>query len=246
MSSASNSKSIVYHEVKTSHNAETGELTEQTNRRVYKVPRTPDFIMLFTKHISFLEQLNKGETAVLSAILESYVGIGNMVFLSPQSRKQIGADLGVVMSSIHKAIKALLEKKILIEGENKFIYLNPHLFGKGNWEDISKLRQIMTVDFDFQKQEAIVSREVKTTYIGDVELSKPHEVIDAKEYTDGDGVHQEVVIQESSIQDADIVHAADSLPMQEQNLDKQITMLKEQNRQLELKLELAKITAGQN
>ncbi|MDQ1340993.1 MAG: hypothetical protein QG567_2151, partial [Campylobacterota bacterium] len=127
MSRTSTKKNILYQEVHSMKDNVTGEILNTHNRKIIKVERTPDFIMLFTEHVAFIEKLQSNEKAVLSQILQHYVGVENVVFLSADTKKDMAAELNVGISYIHKALKALLDRRVLIKGivkENQ-TYLNP-------------------------------------------------------------------------------------------------------------------------
>jgi len=195
-----NTKNIVYQEYHTEVNQETGEITNKQNRKILKVQRTPDFIMLFTEHVAFLEKLAKNEKAVLSQILQHYVGIKNVVFLSANTKKDMADELHVGISYIHKAIKQLIERQILVKGiiKTNQLYLNPYLFGKGNWENIYQMRQEISYDFDFAKLEMKETRKISALYDNDFDINK-HDIVDKEEYQDIDGAnHQEITITEKN------------------------------------------------
>lgn len=231
-------KNIVYQEHKTEINHETGEILNTQNRRLLKVKRTPDFIMLFTEHVAFIEKLAKNEKALLSQILQHYVGVKNVVFLSADTKKDMAEELNVGMSYIHKAIKSLTQKQVLIKGIDKKnqIYLNPHLFGKGNWENIYKMRQNIAYDFDFEKLEMKETRTLSTLYDDELE-NKPHEIIDAQEYKDESGVtHQEITIEEKKENQNQSLISFD-----ETKSSNELDMLNAQNKSKELAIQEMKL-----
>ena len=192
-----NDKSIIYREDVKKVDNKTGEVINTTTRRLSKVKRTPDFIMLYTKHVAFLEKLTKGETAVLSEILGKYVGIENLLNMSPAIRATITKKLDVDKSYVNKAISGLTKKKIISKDENGLSFLNPHLFGKGNWEDIHKLRHEIAYDFDFETLEAKETRKIAISYDADFDMNQ-HNIIEANKFKDKNGVEtQEIVVQEN-------------------------------------------------
>lgn len=215
-------KSIVYQEINTERDPSTGELVDQVGKRIVKVAKTPDFIMIFTKHIGVLEDLAKMDDRVLFLILSKFVGQKNLVFLSPITKKGMAKDLGVDISSITRSINALISKEVLVLDSEKNVFLNPHLFGKGNWEEIRKLRHELTFEFDFETSKQLIKRQTKAQYISDEELSLPHDVVGAEEYIDdvSGNIEQTVYIQES--------------PPNTINKDSHIQLIQEQNKQLEL------------
>lgn len=217
-------KNIIYREdIKNVDNV-TGETTSLSTRKLLKVPRTPDFIMLYTKHIAFLEHLNKSETTILFELLSKYVGIENIVFLSPAIKKQIVKKLEVDESYINRALRGLKEKKVIVDNADNISYLNPHFFGKGNWEDIHKLRHEIIYDFDFDTLESSETRKLTTIYEADFDINK-HEIINAQEYQDEHGItNQDITVVEK----------------EEQN-NNELAILEAQNRNKELNIEEMKL-----
>lgn len=194
----SKGKNIVYQEIHSVKDNATGEVVETHNRRLIKMERTPDFIMFFTEHIAFLENLSSLEKSVLFHILQHYVGIQNIIFISAATKQDISKALGVGISAIQKATKSLFDKKIIIKGivKESQVYLNPYLFGKGNWENIRKMRQEIAYDFDFENLEMKESRKISAQYEDGADIHSC-EVVESHEYEDDKGVvHQDVHIQE--------------------------------------------------
>ena len=233
-------KSIVYNEITTTRDGETGELVNDVQKKIVKVPRTPDFVMLFTKHVTFLEQLGKTDNSVLFVILSHYVGQENLLFLSPQVRKKIASELSLDISSVNKAIKNLIKKEVIGFDKDEFLRLNPHLFGKGNWEDIRKLRQELTFEFDFTNNTAIMSRTVQAICADQEELEKPHAVIDTHETISESKSEQTIFIEEINDESQ-----APVLPFfeseEEKTNDFDIERLKEENKAKELGIEEMKL-----
>jgi len=245
------SKNIIYQDTTNSVD-ENGVVTGSKSRTLKKVPRTPDFIMLFTKHVTFLEHLNNAETNIMYEIFSKYVGVGNLINMSPAIKKTITKRLGIDPSYINRALRGLLKKGVIIEDENGLQYLSPHLFGKGNWEDIHQLRHEVSYDFDFNRNEMVETRKIATQYGDDIE-GIPHEVIDTKEYKDEDGTHhQEITIAESDQNihknQASLTFDNVSLTKQEKSNDVSSTkqddsleIMKEKNKSKELAIEEMKL-----
>lgn len=242
-------KNIVYEERTQVRDNITGEIVDKDiNKRVIKVPRTPDFLMLFTKHITYLEQLGKTDNSVLFVILSHYVGQKNLVFLSPQVRKKISVELGLDISSVNKAIKNLLTKEIIVTDSDSFMYLNPFLFGKGNFDEIKKLRQELIFEYDFTTNTTNMIRNVKAQYVDQEELDRPHELIDATQNETGTEVVQTIYIQETDpiepgVEDTQPVlpffTEPETEPVQQKDNSTDLEAIREENRNLELKIQLA-------
>lgn len=236
--SGDNKKNIIYDETTRIRDNISGEVIDQDiNRRVIRVPRTPDFLMTFTKHITYLEQLGKTDNIVLFSILSHYVGQKNLIFLSPQVRKKIASELELDISSVNKAIKNLTKKEILVIDNEGFMYLNPYLFGKGNWEDIRKLRQELIFEYDFESGTTQMIRNVKAQYIDQNELNKSHDVLETTEERTEYGIEQTIYIQES--EEEQINHTTPKKTVSELELE----LIKEKNKALELQLKLNELNS---
>ena len=193
--------------------------------------------MTFTKHITYLEQLGKTDNIVLFSILSHYVGQKNLIFLSPQVRKKIASELELDISSVNKAIKNLTKKEILVIDNEGFMYLNPYLFGKGNWEDIRKLRQELIFEYDFESGTTQMIRNVKAQYIDQNELNKSHDVLETTEERTEYGIEQTIYIQES--EEEQINHTTPKKTVSELELE----LIKEKNKALELQLKLNELNS---
>ena len=236
--SGDNKKNIIYDETTRIRDNISGEVIDQDiNRRVIRVPRTPDFLMTFTKHITYLEQLGKTDNIVLFSILSHYVGQKNLIFLSPQVRKKIASELELDISSVNKAIKNLTKKEILVIDNEGFMYLNPYLFGKGNWEDIRKLRQELIFEYDFESGTTQMIRNVKAQYIDQNELNKSHDVLETTEERTEYGIEQTIYIQES--EEEQINHTTQKKTV----LELELELIKEKNKALELQLKLNELNS---
>lgn len=229
-------KSIVYQETRSERDGATGEIKHDIERKIVKVAKTPDFIMLFTKQVTLLEDLKKMDNMVLYSILTHFVGQRNLVFLSPQSKKLIAKELSVDISSITRSINELLKKEVLVTDVEKNVFLNPHIFGKGNWEEIRKLRHELVFEYDFETNAKSIKRHTQAQYISDEELALPHDIIGAEQNINlaTGQTNQTVFIQESEYESSH--NNNEILILQEQN--KQLEL---QNKQLELQIRLAEI-----
>jgi len=153
----------------------TGEVTSKTATKVVKRDRTPDFIMLFTAGAPLLRDadLSKREQAILNIILGAWITTSNRVEISTTLRKNLSKQLKYSLSTVYKGLNSLKAKGIFVErinsdnGEEAIdgsVYLNPHIFGRGHWNDIKKLRYDIQVDFDFEELEARTTSSRTVTY----------------------------------------------------------------------------------
>ena len=220
----------------------TGEVTSTTKTKVVKREKTPDFIMLFTAGTPLLRDANltKREQLILNIILEKYVGFSNRVEISTVLRKNLKSTLSYSDSTVYKGINGLQKKNILVEhtgnDENTIEdawYLNPHIFGRGHWNDIKKLRYDLQVDFDFERLEAKSSSTRIATYSDAEELlAKNLKEVDrvVTKSEDNNTIDTEIVVDKINQEE-----------IKGNRFSEDIELLKQQNRAKELEIELKKL-----
>lgn len=229
---------FVIRETDTTRNFETGEIVEQTQKKVIRVPKTPEFVMVFTEHLSHLNKLTKTEHSVLWALLNKFVGYNNLILFNSQVNSDLMKSISVGKSALSQALKGLREKYILVEIEG-FTYLNPEFFGKGNWEDLQRLRTEVVYDFDFKTMTATQKVKQISSFIDDVEEFVDTHVIKSlsKNLNSTGGEDVTVYVEENT----------PALPFFTENNNEEsdkLSLIREENRQLELKIRLAEIERG--
>lgn len=131
----------------------TGEILDR--ERTFRVPKEPDFVKLYLDCIATFKGLSKGISPFLMEILkymtyaDDYTKGGQTVTLTGFQRKQIAQRLGITDSAVMKNIKQLVNANILSRVALSVYQVNPEIFGKGDWTDISRLRQLRAT-FDFK------------------------------------------------------------------------------------------------
>jgi hypothetical protein len=121
---------------------ETGEVKEEL--RVGYLEREPDYIKLYLQGILLYSECPPWQNRVLHALLKR-INYQNEISLPVGYKREIIKELGIGKSSLDNAISAFVKAKLLIRKDVGVYLANPHLFGRGEWKDIKKLR--LTVDF---------------------------------------------------------------------------------------------------
>ncbi len=188
---------VIFEEVERKVDNKTGEIITDTHRTVKKVEKTPDFVMLFTEGVGYLvnARLTKQEMAVLMMYLSRYVShYENTLLIDKGTKEVVAEELGTTINFVNKTISKLYKSGIIIK--DKHYKLNPYIFGKGNWNEIRRLRQEIVVDWDFENNTSIKSIRAAGVY-GDV--PKEPVVVEAKQdFDDKNNVlRQEVLIDEN-------------------------------------------------
>lgn len=130
----------------------TGQIVRSEERILKSWSDEPPFIKLYLQDILFLSDLPKGHNAVLSSLLKraGWASENGMeISLTAGTKRLMLRELGLKnIRTINNALSDFVRAKILYRVETGVYRFNPYLFGKGDWQDISKLR--LTVDYSIQ------------------------------------------------------------------------------------------------
>lgn len=224
---------VSFRETNTYRNFETGEILEDSQKKIVRIPKTPEFIMVFTKHLSYLNQLTKTEHNILYCILNKFVGYNNLIVFNPQVNADIMRQINVKKSGFSIGLKGLREKLILVEIDG-FTYLNPEFFGKGNWEDIQRLRTEVVYDFDFRTQQAIQQVKQISSFVDDTDtFIDSHQIVGlTKSLTETGGEDLTLFVEPKSEtkNDVDIDKALELKQLSIKELELQLQIRKYENR----------------
>lgn len=139
---------------------EQGEIVSKRANRVLNWGDEPQFIKLYLQDLLYFTDIPKGHQNVLYALLKyvSYAGDsdGMEIILNSSIKERIRKEVNLThIRSVNNAISDLVKGQILFkvpkaDGSGNYergIYkLNPYFFGKGDWQDISRLR--LEVNYD--------------------------------------------------------------------------------------------------
>lgn len=137
--------------VETSVINEQGELVSKRANRTLSWGSEPAFIKLYLQDVLYLSDMPKHHEKILYELLKrsTYAGEkdGMQVCLSAGIKRIISKELGLKNNrSINNALSNLVKGKILYRVETGVYNFNPYLFGKGDWQDIARLR--LEVNYD--------------------------------------------------------------------------------------------------
>lgn len=131
----------------TGYDSETGEITESEETHTMNISSEPNFIKLYLDDILYLSDLPKGLNSVLYNLLKR-MGYGNQIIVNISVKRQIATELNLAVATINNTITKLVKGDILIREDVGMYTVNPHLFGKGQWKDIARLRLNVTYDIN--------------------------------------------------------------------------------------------------
>lgn len=130
---------------------ENGEFVSKRTNKTLSWGAEPSYIKLYLQDILYLSDMPKKHSKILYALLKraSYAGEkdGMQVCLSSGLKRMIIKELGMKnIGSIDNALSDLVKGKVLYRLETGVYQFNPYLFGKGDWQDIERLR--MEINYD--------------------------------------------------------------------------------------------------
>lgn len=175
-----------------------------------------DFFKVFFQNVTVLKDLSKN--AILVAMYASTELIikyrkdytANIFFLTPDMRKNIEVNVGVLRQRIPQAIKELVEAGVIIpipdEKREQFkiekdvrknaYVMNPTFIGRGDFAKIEEVRQIIKQTFDFKsltfKREVVLETELENDGFKDKFQKNMLEIESAEEEINGNVTNQTI------------------------------------------------------
>jgi len=170
----------------------TGEIIEEVNRKVVKKEKTPEFVMLFVGGVDRLTNANlsKSEHQTLAQLLKYTVKSSNLLMIQKETKEMIAHDAALEYSTVDQNIRKLVKKNMLVR-KNKLFCLNPDIFGKGDFNEVKKLRHTLQIDYDFENLEAITTTKTAIENYNDEQL----EIIDTHEKIEDNKKEQVIITQ---------------------------------------------------
>lgn len=128
-----------------------GNVISKSENRVTNWGNEPSYIKLYVEDILYLQDLPKQYTGVIMALLKrlSFAGeeLGMCVVLQTRIKQAICEELGYQkVTSLNNALNKLVMGGILYRVDRGIYRFNPYLFGKGDWQDVAKLR--LEINYD--------------------------------------------------------------------------------------------------
>ena len=134
----------------------TGEVRESSTTKVMRIPSEPPFIKLYLADMCKMHNIPKVGNNVLNELLK-LTNYNNEIVLNSTIKKRIESELNLKKGMLDNNLTKLKKANILKSEERGVYLLNPNLFGKGSWHDISKLRVV----WDYSESGRKVSSEVE-------------------------------------------------------------------------------------
>lgn len=121
-----------------------GEVISSTSQQVSLFEKEPPYVKVYLEDIGRLNNLNTSEQKVINELVYN-MGFNNVVPSYKPVKEMIALKLGMQYNTLDKAIKELHRKGILIRKARGLYIMDPLIFGRGSWKDVSKIR--MTIEY---------------------------------------------------------------------------------------------------
>ena len=130
---------------------EHGNMVSKRANKTLSWGTEPSYIKLYLQDILYFSDIPKHHEKILFELLKRacYAGEkeGMQIVLNASVKKRIAAELGIQnIRSINNALSDLVKGKILYRIDTGLYNLNPYFFGKGDWQDIARLR--LEINYD--------------------------------------------------------------------------------------------------
>ena len=155
-----------------------GDFVEKRANKTLSWGAEPKYIKLYLQDVLYLSDMPTKHSAILYELLKraTYAGEkdGMQVTINASVKRRVQSALGFKnISSVNNAITDFVKGKILYRVDVGMYNFNPYLFGKGEWQDISRLR--LEVNYD-----DIKGKTFKTVCEYKSDSSQPDNVVQAE------------------------------------------------------------------
>ena len=217
-------KLTLYDEINTYIDNKTGEVVSTARKTVKRQEQTPEFTMLFIQGLSLLTKsdLSKIQSQVLMELLKYSVNNTNMIMITKDIKIAITNDIGnTTYRTIDTAILTLTKKEIIIK-KNTMYWLNPLIFGRGNFQNVKRLKQHLEIEYDFETLKAYEKQTIKTLYNDEQDI-KQLKVVGYKETQNSNELEQEIILDDDISSNKELTQNSNELELlQEQNKAKEL------------------------
>lgn len=128
---------------------ENGVVTEERRNQTLSWGTEPPFVKLYLQDVLYLSDMPKHHEKILYELLKrsSYASEGMTVSLSAGTKRIIAKELNIQnVRSINNVLSDLVKGKILFRIETGVYQFNTMFFGKGDWQDIARMR--LEINYD--------------------------------------------------------------------------------------------------
>lgn len=122
-------------------------IRKETNTSYY-IESEPPYVKMYLDTVLYLKDLPKGYNPVLMAILKRlpWANQDQDIAINAGMKRKMANEIGCSVSRINNAITDFVKGEVLYRVETGVYRVNPYLFGRGDWNDIARLRLEVTFD----------------------------------------------------------------------------------------------------
>lgn len=124
--------------------SQTGEVVGTELKKI-SYEQEPDYVKLYVGDIFRLYGLTATQNGIVYALLRKMNYDSEVVFTT-SIRKEMVEELRISGSTFKNTLGALQDLGLLMRIENNRYKLNPHIFARGQWQDIKKIQLTITYD----------------------------------------------------------------------------------------------------
>jgi len=154
----------IYTTTKTFVDYETGEVTKQEETTHIKKSAEPNYVKLYITTLLAFKELPKSLNPILIEFLSymSYADTsekngGQKIYVNIDMKRDIANKLNLSVESVNKGLFQLVRSGMFKRIGTGTYQVNPFMFGKGEWKDISAIR----ATFDYNTGEIIADIKTK-------------------------------------------------------------------------------------
>lgn len=142
-------------------NFQTGEVIESTTHNVFQLPSEPPYVKLYLDDLCVLINVSDSLKTFLLSLLRR-LDFEGYILLSPRSRKEIAANLGIADQTFRNRLNELCKKDLICRISTNEYQVNPLYFGRGEWRKICMQRQAFQLRVTYSAERG---RQVETSAV---------------------------------------------------------------------------------
>lgn len=117
-----------------------GEVVETTSTNVFRLPSEPPYVKMYLDDLCGLIKVPDGHKGLLISLLRRLDYDGYIV-LSPRSRKEIAASMGIADQTFRNRLNELCKTGVIHRASTNEYLVNPTYFARGEWRTICSQRE---------------------------------------------------------------------------------------------------------
>lgn len=136
---------------------------EKTENKIKTISKEPPFVKLYLDDIIHFFNLPKGVTGEVLMFLAQHMSYNNMICVIKPLKQIMAKQFNVGIDSINRTLQDLKKAGVIHSIDRSLYLIDPHLFAKGNWNEIKNLRLVIEYDHDkrMRKLSSNAAQELK-------------------------------------------------------------------------------------